>query len=309
VKQIEPLVYIIILNFNGWQDTLECLHSLKTLNYSNYKIIIVDNASSNDSVIMIRQSFPQHVLIVNEYNLGFAGGNNIGIKQAMAQQADYIWILNNDTIVDSKALSALIEKMEANKALGMCGSTLVYYHDRNLLQARAGGSYHKWTGATFHLGKHEDAQHSTDEAAIETRLDYIVGASILVRNELIAKIGLMEEKYFLYYEDVDWGLRAKQMMKLGYATKSIVYHKEGSSIGTTQSKQSDERRFRSEYYSVRSRLLLTRTFYPYALPSVYASLWLRLVIRATRGEWQRVQTLTRVIWMLTRRGLDKGLEQ
>jgi GT2 family glycosyltransferase len=307
VKQIEPLVYIIILNFNGWQDTLECLHSLKVLNYSNYKIIIVDNASRNDSVTMIRQSFPQHVLIVNEYNLGFAGGNNIGIRQAQAQQAEYIWLLNNDTTVDPNALRVLVEKMEADSSLGMCGSTLVYYHAKTRIQARAGGSYHKWTGATFHLGEHEYARQSADEAAIETRLDYIIGASVLVRKELIAKIGRMEEKYFLYYEDVDWGLRAKQVMELGYAAQSIVYHKEGSSIGTTRSSQSDERRFRSEYYATRSRLLLTQTFFPYALPSVYLSLLLRLLIRAGRGEWTRVRTLSQVLWLLARRGLGAML--
>lgn len=307
--QSEPLVYIVIVNFHGWQDTLECLASLEELNYPNYKIIVVDNASRDDSVKIFRQHYPDLMLIVSEKNLGFAGANNLGIKEAQRQQADYLWLLNNDTVVDPYALTALVEKMHDDKMIGMCGSSLIYYANRNQLQARAGGTYHKWTGATFHIGEDEDISEVVEAADIEAKLDYLVGASILVRATLIEQIGLLPEHYFLYYEDVDWGLRAKAISRLSYAPDSKVYHKVGSSIGTTQDQQNNEKRFRSEYYSVRSRLLLTRTFYPYAFPSVYASLWLRVVIRLVRGEWIRVKTLTRVIWLLTSRGLSRGLEQ
>jgi GT2 family glycosyltransferase len=304
----EPLVYIIIVNFNGWRDTLECLASLKKLSYPNYEIIVVDNASRDDSVKILKQNYPNLTLIASENNLGFAGANNLGIKEARHQQAGYIWLLNNDTVVDSNALTALVEKMEGDKTIGMCGSSLIYYANRSHFQARAGGMYHQWAGATFHIGEDEDVSKVVDVAAVEAKLDYLVGASILVRSSLIDHIGLLPEHYFLYYEDVDWGLRAKAVSRLGYAPESKVYHKVGSSIGTTQNQQDSEKRFRSEYYSVRSRLLLTRTFYPHALPSVYASLWLRVLIRLVRGEWIRVKTLTRVIWLLTSRGLSRGLK-
>jgi GT2 family glycosyltransferase len=305
----EPLVYIIIVNFNGWQDTLECLTSLQTLSYKNYGVIVVDNASQNESVEKIKQHSPQHMLIESSSNLGFSGANNLGIREAQAREASYVWLLNNDTVVETSALSALVDKMELEPGLGMVGSTLIFYADQNCIQARAGGSYHKWTGFTFHLGEGEDVPSPVNIADIEKKLDYIVGASLLVRENLLQKIGLMPEQYFLYYEDVDWGLRAKAVSKLGYAPDSRVYHKVGSSIGTTQAQQDPKKRFRAEYYSVRSRLLITKTFYPYALPSVYLSLWLRLFIRAIRGEWQRVKTLGSVLWLLMRRGLAQGLEQ
>jgi GT2 family glycosyltransferase len=197
--------------------------------------------------------------------------------------------------------------MEYDKTIGMCGSNLIYYNKRSHLQARAGGTYHKWTGATFHAGENDLVSNVVGAATIEAKLDYLVGASILVRTPLINQIGLMPEHYFLYYEDVDWGLRAKAVSRLGYAPDSKVYHKVGSSIGTTQSYQNPEQRFRSEYYAVRSRLLLTRTFFPYALPSVYLSLVLRLFIRASRGEWARVRTLSQVLWLLLQKGLKAEL--
>jgi GT2 family glycosyltransferase len=308
MKTTEPLVYIIILNYNGWKDTLECLASLEKLNYSNYKIIVIDNASQDDSVKVIRQHYPNLNLIVSKKNLGFAGANNLGIKEAQYYGAKYVWLLNNDTVVDPYALTAMVRKLEHDVAFGMCGSNLIYYANRDFLQARAGGTYHKWTGATFHVGEGEEVAKRINAQEVEDKLDYLVGASILVRLTLIEKIGLLPEHYFLYYEDVDWGLRAKAVSKLGYAPESKVYHKVGSSIGRTQDQQNSEKRFRSEYYSVRSRLLLTRTFYPYALPSVYASLWLRVLIRLVKGEWIRVKTLTRVIWLLTSKGLSRELE-
>jgi GT2 family glycosyltransferase len=307
--QSEPLVYIVIVNFHGWQDTLECLASLEKLSYRNYKIVVVDNASQDDSMKILRQHYSNLMLIESKKNLGFAGANNVGIREAQRQGANYIWLLNNDTVVDPYALTALVEKMEDDKTIGMCGSSLIYYANRTYLQARAGGTYHKWTGATFHVGEDEEVSKTVEVTTVEANLDYLVGASILVRVSLIEQIGLLPEHYFLYYEDVDWGLRAKALSRLGYAPDSKVYHKVGSSIGTTQDQKNNEKRFRSEYYSVRSRLLLTRTFYPYALPSVYASLWLRVLIRLVRGEWMRVKTLTRVIWLLTSKGLSRGLEQ
>jgi GT2 family glycosyltransferase len=101
MRQSKPLVYIIILNFNGWQDTLECLVSLEKLSYPNYKIIVVDNASRDDSVKVFKQRYPKLTLIASEKNLGFAGANNLGMKNAQLHQAKYIWLLNNDTVVHS----------------------------------------------------------------------------------------------------------------------------------------------------------------------------------------------------------------
>jgi GT2 family glycosyltransferase len=237
----EPLVYIVILNFNGWQDTLECLASLKQLAYPRFQTVVVDNASSNNSEEMIRQHYPTITLIQSGKNLGFAGGNNLGIRYALEKQADYIWLLNNDTVVETRALTHLVQRMQAKPLAGMCGSTLRYYDRREVVQVLGGATYNRWLGIQKPIGEGESANviHNSDE--IEAQLDYVIGASLLVSRSFIEKIGYLNEDYFLYYEEIDWATRARGQFTLTYAPQSIVYHKEGATIGTTKSLVSSAR--------------------------------------------------------------------
>src|SRR5699024_6413658 len=119
-----PDVFIIVLNWNGWKDTNECIRSLEKLDYPNFHIIVVDNASTDDSVNKIQVQYPGVFILRTAENKGYAGGNNEGIRYAMANGADYIWILNNDTVVELGALWPLVEKMEKNSKIGICGSLL-----------------------------------------------------------------------------------------------------------------------------------------------------------------------------------------
>ncbi|MGK7368687.1 MAG: glycosyltransferase family 2 protein, partial [Candidatus Halalkalibacterium sp. M3_1C_030] len=134
----EPKVHIIILNWNGKEDTIECLNSLKALEYPNFEIVVVDNASSDGSVSEIKDKFPETTLLESEINRGYAGGNNIGLRYALNHDSDYAWILNNDTVVDKNALGSLVKKMKIDGSIGICGSRLVYYHDRETIQALGG---------------------------------------------------------------------------------------------------------------------------------------------------------------------------
>src|SRR3989339_346256 len=123
----KPLVYILILNWNGKEDTLECLSSLKKIDYPNYKTIVIDNGSTDDSVKIINKKYPKIKIIENKKNLGYAEGNNVGIRYALKNKADYVLILNNDTIVDKKFLTELVKVGESNEKVGIVGPNVYCY--------------------------------------------------------------------------------------------------------------------------------------------------------------------------------------
>ena len=286
--QNAPKVFIIVLNWNGFKHTLECLAFLKALTYDHYEIVVVDNASTDDSEERIREAYPKLTLIQSGANLGFAGGNNVGIEHALLQDADFVWLLNNDTVVEPDALGQLIAKAQSDPDIGMCGSTLIYYHNRDVVQAYGGGTYNKWLGLTKRLGHGAPRAEPVSAAEVERKLDYIEASSLLVSRAFLDRVGLMEEIYFLYYEEIDWVTRARGRFKLGYAKDSIVYHKEGSSTGASDYAASPKS-WTSDYYSIRNRLLVTRRFFPLALPTVYLSLFVVVVNRVRRRQWGRVK--------------------
>ncbi|MGL4610998.1 MAG: glycosyltransferase family 2 protein [Trueperaceae bacterium] len=295
---VEPLVYIIIVNYNGWKDTVECLTSLTRLTYSHFNVVVVDNDSSDNSETIIRQHFPDRTMLQSGKNLGFAGGNNLGIRYAIQKNTDYVWLLNNDTVVDPESLSYLVKRMQEKPSAGMCGSRLLYYDRKEIVQVLGGSTYNKWLGVQKPIGEGESADiiHTPNE--IEAQLSYIIGASLLVSRALIETIGYMNEDYFLYYEEIDWSIRAKDKYTLAYAPQSVVYHKEGSTIGTTKSQIPSAKRLRSEFYSLRSRLIFTRNHFPEALPTVYVGIFLMFAKRVLRGEWVRIKTLGQAVSLL-----------
>lgn len=218
-------VYIIILNYNGYQDTIECLESLRNLTYSNYTVVVCDNDSSDGSEKEILEWASQNRKIFRfkflqtGHNLGFAGGNNVGIRYALANGADYIWLLNNDTTVESSALTFMVRYMEDNKNIGVCGSRLLSYYDHDQI-AGLGGWYNPVFGTSGHILYKNDL----------TKLAYIIGASMLFRRDLFENIGLLQDDYFLYYEELDIAERIRGKYEMGVSLNSIVYHKEGASI-------------------------------------------------------------------------------
>ncbi|MDQ3396755.1 MAG: glycosyltransferase family 2 protein [Deinococcota bacterium] len=294
-----PLVYIVILNWNGWRDTVECLASLNGLSYRNYRVVVVDNASSDGSVARIRAAYPELTLLESERNGGFAAGNNLGLRHALAHAADYVWLLNNDTTVDPEALTYLVKRLREEPAAGMCGSKLHYYHDPDKLQALGGASYNKWFGTAKHLGQHQGAKEPVDLKRLERSMDYVVGASLLVSRAFLEDVGLLSEDYFLYFEEIDWATRAKPRYRPALAEGSSVYHKEGASIGSSSGTPT-EKSLLADYYSLKNRLVFTRKFYPEALPTVYLGLLVAAFNRMRRRQWDRV-------WMIAGIALGKDV--
>lgn len=208
------------------------------------------------------------IVIDNEANLGFAAGNNVGIRYAI-EQADmsHVWLLNNDTLVDPKSLAALVAREQSSGAC-VVGSLLKFFDDPSVIQAVGGNAYNKFTGiASESLGRYLPDTTEIDVEQYEQQLDYICGASMLLSKEYLDTIGLMEERYFLYYEEIDWAVRCHGQFELKVAVDSVVYHKEGSSIGSA-SFDSAPSAF-SEFCKTRAKLWFTAKFFPHAYVSCF----------------------------------------
>lgn len=217
-----PLVYIIVLSWNGKADTLECLRSLKELVYPNYKVFVIDNASSDGTAEVVHTEFPDVEMIINKENLRFAGGNNIGIEYVLSNGTDYILLLNNDTTVDKYFLQKLVDTAESNSKIGMVGPKIFYFNDPNRIWY-AGGKIEWWKGWLSHIGVRELDKGQYNQTK-ET--DFISGCCILVKREVVEKIGMLDTAYYIYGEDVDWCVRANRAgYKLIFEPQAKIWHK------------------------------------------------------------------------------------
>jgi GT2 family glycosyltransferase len=276
--QSAPKVAIIILNWNGWKNTIECLESLYQIHYPNYEIILIDNDSKDGSVekiqeyavgeLKVESSFFQYdsstkplkliksannhlpkevfskelVLVGNKVNLGFAQGTNIGLQIAQKQQVDYVLLLNNDIVVDRRFLSELIEAAEESPQIGILGPT-IYYYDRP--------STVDFAGEDITLWRVKGKEYRTISKN-PREVDKIEGSCMLIRKSLLDKIGLLYPKFWAYWEETDLCFRAKKAgFKVVYLPKSEVWHKVASSLG-------GENNSLRQYYLNRNRFLFAR---------------------------------------------------
>jgi len=215
-------VSVVILNWNGWRDTLDCLTSLQALDYEDRDIVVVDNASTNDSVQRIQESFPAIKVIQTHQNLGFAGGCNAGIRHAFANDAQYVWLLNNDTKVDCGALRTMVELAETDPRIGAVGSVIYDMSAPREVLTWGGGRVNLWCGRSSHYIKEPPRD----------KLAYLTAASLLLRREALSDVGLLDEGFFMYWEDADLCFRLRKAgWKLAVARESQVWHKKGASSG------------------------------------------------------------------------------
>ncbi len=214
-----PNVSIVLVNWQGADDTLACLDSLHELDYSNFGVIVVDNGSADNSVERILTMYPDLTLLQSGSNKGFSGGNNVGIRYALDHGANYVWLLNNDTTVDRNALRAMVQLAEHDSAIGAVSSVLFHMDRPEVVQAWGGGRIGFVTGRSRNLVK-------------QGKLDYLTGASLLVKRAVFEEVGLLDEGYFMYWEDADFCLSIRRAgWRLAVAEESVVYHKESSSVG------------------------------------------------------------------------------
>ena len=197
-----PKIFIIILNWNRRDDTLECLKSVYALDYRNYEVILVDNGSTDDSVSAIKLLFPQAILIKNRENLGYTGGNNVGMRYALEQGADYFWLLNNDTVVRSDTLSRLVEAGEKEQAVGLLSPSIYYYDEPDNVQFI--GAYVD----TDNLAVIPVTSAEQLEQVRRAKNLVLYGTAVLIKRAVIEAIGVLPEEYFAYHEDCHFSLKA-----------------------------------------------------------------------------------------------------
>ena len=222
-EKITPAVYprvaVLVVNWNGWRDTLTCLRSLHKLNYPNYVTLVIDNGSSDGSLERIREAFPDVLVLEAGRNLGFAGGNNLGIRRAVEIGADYVWVLNNDTVVDPQSLSAMVRAAEADPKCAAIGS-VIYRIDGSRVEAWGGGDVNLHTGHSWHA------------RGPQSSLTYLTGSSLLLRKQALRQVGLFDERFFLYWEDTDLSFRLRKAgWNLHVAPEAKVWHKESGTAG------------------------------------------------------------------------------
>lgn len=215
---------IIVLNWNGKKDTLACLASLQELTYTNHFVVVVDNGSTDGSLETLRAAFPAVHYLPLPSNLGFAGGNNPGIHFALAQGADIVILLNNDTVVAKDLLERFVEGFEAHPQAGILGAKIYLFDNRDLLD-HYGGVWLKKKADVRLIGLREK---DTPNVPI---IDYACGACIAIKRAVCDAIGLLETRYFLYWEENDFCLRAR---KAGFATlvcpAAKIWHKVSASL-------------------------------------------------------------------------------
>jgi len=216
-----PLLSVIVLNNNHRDDVIACLTSFYQNDYRNVQVILVDNASTDDSVATVREKFPQAQIISLTKNLGYAGNNNVGIEAALTQAADWIMILNDDTVLDPLCLSQLVEAGESDPSIGIVGPMVYHFDEPDVIQSAGGMLGKKWE--SIHLGKDE-----TDRGQFNSirPVEWISGCAIMVRRAALESIGPLDVDYFLYWEDTEWCIRAaKAGWKIIHVPNAKVWHK------------------------------------------------------------------------------------
>jgi GT2 family glycosyltransferase len=273
------LVWILLVNWNGKNDTLACLASLRKASYQPRHILVVDNASTDGSVEAIRAQFPEVEVLANPRNERFAAANNQGMQMALQAGAELVLLLNNDTEVAPDFLDHLVQAVHSRDDAGMAAPKIYYHHNPNLLWF-AGGKINLWTGRIWHRGLRqlefpEQMQHVS--AAPEV-VDYLTGCAILAKRACIDKIGGLDENYFMYAEDADWCWRARQAgFVCVYQPTAKIWHKVGASAGGPF----------KVYHKVRGNFLFFQRYAKwYHWPTIILGVMLGAVAEIFRQLWQ-----------------------
>lgn len=277
-------VYALILNYNSSSDTIALYNSLKSFAFKFLRIIVIDNDSESFDKDCLKRDIPLQDLLFNFKNLGYAGGNNQGIEIALKNNAQFIWLLNPDIRIEEETLPTLLEAFELYENLAAVGPRII--QRENNIKIFSDGEIIKWNPAcsTFHLNFNESV--SEIDAKINDQVDYIDGSSILLNSAAFREIGKLSQDYFLYFEETDWCIKARQKnWKILVNSHAVVYN-------LTSRKENV-----FHYYMMRNRLIFCRKFHPdfrevrtFYFNALLKELYLRLV----KGIYLKPYYLSRV---------------
>jgi GT2 family glycosyltransferase len=240
----DPLVAIVLLNWNGKTVTLDCLASLRAIHYERMRIVLVDNGSTDGSVEVIRRDYPEVELLEMGTNLGFARGANIGMRYALDHGADMLLLLNNDTVVDPDFLRYMVEALKTNPSLGLVAPKIYYFEEPNRIWF-AGGELSMWTGTLRHIGIR---QYDHGQFDLPREIPHACGCCLLARRSLAEKVGLLDESYYLYTEDADWVMRARRGgYGISYEPRAKIWHKVSVDSGGHLSWHKNKNKFLSNF--------------------------------------------------------------
>ena len=292
-----PLVSIVTLNWNQAEVTCDLLDSLARVTYPRVEILVVDNGSDPRDVRQLEASFPRPRLVRSRVNLGFTGGNNLGMRLA---RGEYVLLLNNDTEVDPGFLEPLVAAMEADPGIGAASPKIRYYHEPERIQYAGATAVDELRGQARWIGGGELDRGQHDVSG-ETEMGH--GAALLIRRSVLEEVGLLGEDYFIYYEEIDFGTRLRRAgWRAQYVAESTVWHKESVTVGKASPTKT--------YFQTRNRVLYLRrnaTGWRKALAigALYAAVGpVHAVRHALAGRWAHVRAVGRgLAWHLTRRAL------
>lgn len=285
-----PLISIITINYNQADTTCAFLESARHLTYPNYEIIVVDNASVENPAEQIRQgNYPHVQLLMNAKNLGFTGGNNVGIAAA---RGEYLFIVNNDTELTSNLLETLLEPFLADEQVGVTCPKIRYFHHPDVIQYAGYRPINKLTGQTGAIGTHEVDRGQYNQSGPTS---FAHGCAMMVKREVIERVGRFAERFFLYYEELDWSQRIQNAGYLiYYQASALIYHKESVSVGKANPLK--------VYYLTRNRILfMRRNTNPVQLTVFYAfflcfALPKHSFIYSAKGQFAYLKAIWKGTW-------------
>lgn len=282
----KPYVICVILNTNRREDTLECLASLQGSTYENHLQMVLDNRSTDGSVEAIRSRFPAAQIIQLADNLGYAGNNNVGIRRALAQDADWVFVLNEDTVLAPDCLTKLVEVGESDPQIGIVGPMVYHYDEPDIIQSAGGRLGRGWE--SLHLAVDEPDQ---GQFVQPHPVDWVSGCGIMVRGAVIQQVGAIDERYFYYWEETEWCLRAGRAgWRIMHVPQAKLWHK---------GVQRDHRPQPSvTYYATRNQLLTLAKHH--APPIAWALAWGQLLRTLTswtvKPKWRSKRAHRKAMW-------------
>jgi GT2 family glycosyltransferase len=271
---VSPRVTCVVVNWNGWQDTMECLDSLRQQDYEALEVIVVDNGSADDSCRRIREAHPWVTVIEEKRNLGFPSGCNVGTRLALQRGAEYVWLLNNDTVAPADTLKKLLRRASDNPRAGAIGAVLYYMHDPTQVQAWGGGRVNLWTGLVSHFVQPTDFDGNA----------YLTGACLFLPRKVCEDVGIFYQGFFMYCDDSDLCIRLHCAgYELSVVEDTAILHKEGAS--------SPKRSPLIDRFMTTSGMRLLKRHAPLPCVSITIFLLLRMANRVRRFEWKNLSAV------------------